>query len=139
MSDFKYNTECEQSKKMLEAIQMVCDNIKINLHKKEYEIHERLLQRLHQATSVCVQHFNNELEIFKRNDSDNEDAYSDSARNCNDDDEVDSVSEYDTDTDNEENKKEQTITQELLLQHDNQCIKLIDKMKEELCFEIKKN
>jgi hypothetical protein len=64
MSDFKYNTEYEQSKKMLEAIQMVCDNIKIGLHKKEYEIYERLLQRLHQATGLCVQHFNNELENY---------------------------------------------------------------------------
>lgn len=80
MAEFKYNTNCDQSKNMLNAIQNVCDNIKIGLHKKEYEVYEQLLHRLHQATAMCVQHFNNELELFKRNDSDNEDIYSDSVK-----------------------------------------------------------
>lgn len=139
MSELKYNTDCEQSKKMLSAIQMVCDNIMKGLHKKEYEVYERLLQRLHQATSVCVQHFNNELEMFKNNDSDNENTYSDSVKNYNDEDDVDSVSDYDTDTDDEEHKKEQNITQELLSKYDTQCIELINLIKKELCFEIVKN
>ena len=39
-----------------------------------------------------------ELEEFQKNDSDNEDSYSDTYKNCENE---DSISDYDTDTDDD--------------------------------------
>ena len=128
----KYNINCKESERLLSELYLVCDNIKDGIHKKYFSIYENLLHRLHQVTAFHVNIFNKEIQNFNLNDSDNEDTYDESIRNLDIDDcEVDSVSEYETDTDDDDYYK----TVELMKYNDNLCKKNFEKMKDEFVIE----
>ena len=131
--EIKYNINCKESERQLSDLYLVCENIKIGLHKKYFPVYEDLLQRLHQVTSFHVNIFNKQIKEFNLNDSDNEETYEESIRNLNIDEcEIDSVSEYETDTDDEDYKK----SVDLLKLHDNFCKKNFEQMMEDFLFEL---
>lgn len=131
--EIKYNINCKESERQLSDLYLVCENIKIGLHKKYFPVYEDLLQRLHQVTSFHVNIFNKQIQEFNLNDSDNEETYEESIRNLNIDEcEIDSVSEYETDTDDEDYKK----SVDLLKLHDNFCKKNFEQMMEDFLFEL---
>ncbi len=129
----KYNLNCPESDRQLGELYLVCNTIKEGLHKKEYEVYENLLQRLHQITAMQVNIFNKEIHDFRSNDSDNENNYDENIRNITNEDYIeDSVSEYETDSEDEDYLK----TKPLLEQHDINCEKKILDLKEYFLFEI---
>jgi hypothetical protein len=129
----KYNLNCPESDRLLEELYMVCNTIKDGLHKKEYEVYESLLNRLHQLTAMQVNIFNKEIHEFKSNDSDNESNYDENIRNVtNEEFAEDSVSEYETDSEDEDYQK----TKPLLEEHDKKCEKNLVNLKEYFLFEI---
>ncbi len=123
----------QTSIKQLNELSQVLENIKQGLLKKEHIIYERLLERLHKFTSIAVPQFNNEINEFKLNDSDNEDIYPDSIKNMSDDDDIASISDYETDTDDEEHQESENILNNY---DDNICGKLYQKVIIEKYFEI---
>ena len=103
------------------------------LIEKEYEVYESLLNRLHQLTAMQVNIFNKEIHEFKSNDSDNESNYDENIRNVtNEEFAEDSVSEYETDSEDEDYQK----TKPLLEEHDKKCEKNLVNLKEYFLFEI---
>ncbi len=132
--ELKYNLQCPESDRMLGELFMVCNTIKEGLHKKEFPIYEGLLQRLHQITAMQVNIFNREINDFRMNDSDNENNYDDSVKKIPEHKEYeeDSVSEYETDSEDEDYKKSQT----LLEIHDENCKKYFKNLREVQLFEI---
>lgn len=131
--EIKYNINCKESERQLSELYLVCENIKVGLHKKYFPVYEDLLQRLHQVTSFHVNIFNKQIQEYNLNDSDNEETYEESIRNLNIDEcEIDSVSEYETDTDDEDYKK----SVDLLKLHDNFCKKNFEQMTEDFLFEL---
>jgi hypothetical protein len=119
----------------LNDIYALCNIIKDGLTKKEHSIYERFLGFFHQVINNNLIHLNTELAEFKLNDSDNEDIYDDSIKNMQDDDDVVSISDYETDTDDEDNIK----SEELLLNYDEVCRKMFLQLREEFIFEINNN
>ena len=131
--EIKYNINSKEAERLLSELYLVCDNIKLGLHKKYFPIYLDLLNRLHKVTSFHVNIFNKEIHEFNLKDSDNEDTYDESIKNLSIDEcEVDSVSEYETDTDDEDYIK----TVDLLKLHDNLCKKYFEQMKEDFLFEL---
>jgi hypothetical protein len=129
----KYNLNCPESDRQLNELYLVCNTIKEGLHKKEFEVYESLLQKLHQITAMQVNIFNKQIHDFRSNDSDNENNYDENIRNITNEDYIeDSVSEYETDSEDEDYLK----TKSLLEQHDNNCEKKIVDLKEYFLFEI---
>ena len=119
----------------LNDIYTLCNNIKDGLTKKEHSIYERFLGFFHQVINNNIVHLNRELAEFKLNDSDNEDIYDESIKNMQDDDDIVSVSDYDTDTDDEDHIK----SGELLFNYDEVCRKMFLQLQGEFIFEIEKN
>ena len=131
--ELKYNLNCPESDRQLTELYLVCNTIKEGLHKKEYEVYESLLNKLHQITAMQVNNFNREIHDFKSNDSDNENNYDENIRNItNEEFAEDSVSEYETDSEDEDYQK----TKPLLEEHDNNCEKNLANLKEYFLFEI---
>ena len=148
----KYNLKCPESDRQLGELYLVCDTIKKGLHKKEFEIYENLLNKLHQFTAMQVNMFNNEINNFKSNDSDNdsdnENNYDEDLKNKSkgnyeedkgdkgdkgdkEDYDEDSVSEYDTDSEDED----YIITKSLIVIHDDICSQKILDLKNYSLFE----
>ncbi len=86
----------------LNDLEGLIQNIKIGLSKKESIVYEKLVERLHKFSHFTLQQFNKEMEEFKYNDSDNEESYPETIRNMADDADIASISDYETDTDDEE-------------------------------------
>lgn len=131
--EIKYNINCKESERQLSDLYLVCENIKIGLHKKYFNVYEDLLHRLHQVTSFHMNIFNKHIQEINLNDSDNEETYDDSIKNLNIENcEIDSVSEYETDTDDEDHKKSINF----LKLHDNFCKEYFEQMMEDFLFEL---
>ena len=144
----KYNLNCPESDRQLGELYLVCDTIKKGLHKKEFEIYENLLNKLHQFTAMQVNIFNEEINDFKSNDSDNENNYDEDFKNKSkgnyegdkedkgdkgdkENYEEDSVSEYETDSEDED----YIITKSLIVIHDDICSQKILDLKNHSLFE----
>lgn len=83
------------------SIDLIIDffkNYKLHLRNKEYTIYKKNIPRLMEFMGAIEQNIITELNNFQKNDSDNEENYSAEYKNCEDE---DSVSEYNTDTDDE--------------------------------------
>jgi hypothetical protein len=132
--ELKYNLQCPESDRMLGELFLVYNTINEGLHKKEYPVYEGLLQKLHQITAMQVNIFNRDINDFRMNDSDNENNYEESVKNIPEHKEYeeDSVSEYETDSEDEDYKKSKT----LLEIHDENCQKYFKKIREFQLFEI---
>lgn len=117
----------------LNELEILIQNIKIGLGKKERIVYEQLIERLHKFAGFTLQQFHKEIEDFKKNDSDNEETYPESIRNMTEDDDIASISDYETDTDDEEHQ----IAEIKLEDYDtNICNKLYKKIIIERYFEI---
>jgi hypothetical protein len=123
--ELKYNIDSKESDRMLSELYLVYDNIKTGLNQKHFLIYQDLLKRLHQVTAFHVNIFNKEIQKVHLNDSDNENNYDESIKNADSETcEVDSISDYETDTEDEDYKK----TDDLLTLHDNFCKKILEEM-----------
>jgi hypothetical protein len=130
--ELKYNLKCPESDRQLTELYFVCNTIKEGLHKKEYEVYESLLNKLHQITAMQVNIFNREIHDFRSNDSDNENNYDENIRNItNEEFAEDSVSEYETDSEDEDYKK----TKSLIEFHDDKCYQILLDLKNYSLFE----
>jgi hypothetical protein len=117
----------------LTELEGLIQNIKIGLARKERIVYERLIERLHKFSGFTLQQFNKEMEEFKSNDSDNEESYPEEIRNMPDDADIASISDYETDTDDEEH---QIAEQQLEYYDNNICNKLYKTIIIERYFEI---
>jgi hypothetical protein len=86
----------------LNELEILIQNIKIGLGKKERIVYENFIERLHKLAGITLKEFNKEMEEFKSNDSDNEETYPESIKNMSEDADIASISDYETDTDDEE-------------------------------------
>ncbi len=117
----------------LNELEGLIQNIKIGLGKKERIVYENLIERLHKIAGFTLKEFNKEMEEFKNNDSDNEETYPDSIRNMPDNADIASISDYETDTDDEEHQ----VAEVKLEYYDNNiCNKLYKTIMIERYFEI---
>ena len=132
----EYNNNCIETQRMLQDLYMVLDNIKEGIHKKEFPVYTSLLQQLHHITAINLNIFKNELVKFKENDSDNENSYDEDIRDIpndkSNDINVDSVSEYETDSEDEEFKESEILLQK----YDKKCEELMKLIKSEYICEI---
>jgi hypothetical protein len=120
----------------LNELEGLLQNIKIGLSRKERIIYEALIERLHKFSAFSLQQFQKDMEEFKKTDSDNEEIYPESILNIDyNDDNVDiaSISDYETDTDDEEYKESEKNLKEY---DDNICNKLYNMLIVERYFEI---
>ena len=117
----------------LNELEILIQNIKIGLGKKEKIVYEQLIERLHKFAGFTLQQFHKEIEEFKKNDSDNEETYPNSIRNMTEDDDIASISDYETDTDDEEYILSETKLKEF---DNNFCNKLYKTIIIERYFEI---
>ena len=133
--DIKYNSNSNESERLLSELYLVCDNIKIGLHKKYFSAYENLLNSLYQFTRFNLNIFNNHIQELNLNDSDNEEMYDDEIKNLNIENcEVDSISEYETDTETDDEDYIKTF--ELMKLHDNYCNKKIEQIREDFLFDL---
>jgi hypothetical protein len=116
----------------LNDLYALCNTIKDGLTKKEHSIYEKFLGFFHQVINNNLIHLNRELAEFKLNDSDNEENYEDSIKNMQDEEETISISDYETDTDDEDHEK----SEKLLINYDEVCRKIFLQLQEEFIFEI---
>jgi hypothetical protein len=117
----------------LNELEGLLQNIKIGLCKKERIVYEGLIERLHKFSGFTLQQFHKEMEEFKKTDSDNEESYPEEIRNMEDDADIASISDYETDTDDEEYK----VSEIKLKEYDNNmCEKLYKLILFERFFEI---
>ncbi len=129
--------------KYLNDIYTLCNVIKDGLKKKEHLIYERFLEFVHKIINNNLIHLNTELEDFRmnmditENDSENEskndsnnDSNNDSENDCDID--VMSVSDYETETDDEDHEK----TEKLLEEYDEKCRLMLIKLKNDFDLEV---
>lgn len=99
MSYILYNKTFESDAKNIDLIINFFEAYKTHLRKKEFQVFKNLIPKVMEFMRSFEQNLMKELEEFQKNDSDNEDSYSDTYKNCENE---DSISEYDTDTDDED-------------------------------------
>jgi DNA-binding transcriptional regulator GbsR (MarR family) len=133
--DIKYNSNSNESERLLCELNLVYDEIKTGLHKKYFSVYEDLLNRLHQITLFHVNIFNKHLHELNLNDSDNEETYDDEIKNLNiEDTEVDSISEYETDVETDDEDYIKTF--ELINLHEDYCKNKFEQFKEDFLLEL---
>ena len=93
-----YNKTYDSDIKNINMIITFLENYKINLRTKEFILFKKSIAKIVDFMESCEKNLIEEIKNFRKNDSDNEDNYTDDYKNCK---EEDSVSEYDTDTDDE--------------------------------------
>lgn len=102
MSNIIYNKTSQNDKDKIDRIICFFENYKSHLNKKEFKIYQNYIPKITEIVENLDKIIKENMEEFKKNDSDNEEAYSNEYKNCEN---VDSISEYDTDTDDEQTKK----------------------------------
>jgi hypothetical protein len=98
MSNILYNRTFESDVKNIDLIINFFENYKIHLRKKEFKVFKNSIPKVINFIKSFEQFLINELSNYHKNDSDNEDNYPVEYKNCEAE---DSISEYDTDTDDE--------------------------------------
>jgi|688.fasta_scaffold804030_1 hypothetical protein len=98
MSHILYNKSFESDEKNINLIINFFEDYKLHLRKKEYMIFKENIPVLINFLSSFERKLMSEIEHFKKSDSDVEENYPDEYKNCEAE---DSISEYDTDTDDE--------------------------------------
>jgi hypothetical protein len=93
-----YNKTYDKDVKNIDIIINFFENYKECLRKKEFNIYKKNLVKIMDVLQILEKEIDNEVIQFNKNDSDNEENYSDEYKNCESE---DSISEYDTDTDDE--------------------------------------
>lgn len=99
MSDILYNKTFESDIKNIDLIINFFEDYKTHLRKKEFKVFKDYIPKVIGFLKLFEQDLMKELSEYQKNDSDNEDNYSDTYKNCENE---DSISEYDTDTDDED-------------------------------------
>ena len=99
MSDILYNKTFESDVKNIDLIINFFEDYKTHLRKKEFKVFKDYIPKVIDFLKLFEQDLMKELSEYQKNDSDNEDNYSDTYKNCENE---DSISEYDTDTDDED-------------------------------------
>jgi hypothetical protein len=102
MANILYNKSFETDAKNIDLIINFFEDYKTHLRKKEFEIFKNNIPKIINFMGSLEQHLIQELCNYEKNDSDNEENYSDVYKNCENE---DSISEYDTDTDDEDTNK----------------------------------
>ena len=98
MTNILYNKGFESDVKNIDLIIGFFENYKMCLKRKEYMIYKKSIPELINFLTLFEKKIQNELIEFNKNDSDVEENYSEEYKNCEAE---DSISEYDTDTDDE--------------------------------------
>ncbi len=98
MSNILYNKSFESDEKNIDLIIKFFEDYKLHLRKKEYMIFKENISVLINFLGSFERKLMSEIEYFNKHDSDVEENYPDEYRKCE---EEDSISEYDTDTDDE--------------------------------------
>ena len=93
-----YNKSYDVDIKNIDMIIKFFEDYKINLRSKEFQIFKKNIQKILDFMKLFEKNLIEEVTNLKNNDSDNEENYDDEYKNCE---KEDSVSEYDTDTDDE--------------------------------------
>lgn len=99
MSNILYNKTFESDAKHIDLIINFFEDFKTHLRKKEFQVFKQSIPKVMEFMKLFEQDLMKELSEYQKNDSDNEDNYSDTYKNCENE---DSISEYDTDTDDED-------------------------------------
>jgi len=102
MTHILYNKSFELDTKNIDLIINFFEDYKTHLQKKEFQIFKNNIPKILNFMGSLEQNLIQELRHFEKNDSDNEENYSDVYKNCENE---DSISEYDTDTDDEDTNK----------------------------------
>jgi hypothetical protein len=98
MTNILYNKGFESDMKNIDLIINFFENYKIFLKRKEYMIYKKSIPELINFLTLFEKKIHDEIIEFNKNDSDVEENYSEEYKNCEAE---DSISEYDTDTDDE--------------------------------------
>jgi hypothetical protein len=98
MQSILYNKSFETDVKNIDLIISFFENYKKHLRKKEFIVYKQNISKLMDFMRYFEKNLVEERNKFNKEDSDNEDNYPVEYKNC---DNEDSVSEYDTDTDDE--------------------------------------
>jgi len=99
MTNILYNKTFESDVKNIDLIINFFEDYKTHLRKKEFKVFKDSIPKVIEFMKSFEQDLMKEIYEFQKNDSDNEDLYSDTYKNCENE---DSISEYDTDTDDED-------------------------------------
>jgi hypothetical protein len=99
MSNIVYNKSYESDVKNINLIISFFEDYKTHLRKKEFQVYKHSIPKVMDFLKLFEQDLIKEFTEYQKNDSDNEDNYSDTYKNCENE---DSISEYDTDTDDED-------------------------------------
>ena len=99
MSHILYNKTFDSDVKNINLIINFFEDYKTHLRKKEFQVFKNYIPKVMEFMKSFEQNLMKELLEYQKNDSDNEDSYSDTYKNCENE---DSISEYDTDTDDED-------------------------------------
>ena len=100
--NIEYNKNYNNDIHKMNTIINFFENYKSFLNKKTYKIFQAYIPKLLEMIDNLEEEIKKENDIFLKNDSDNEENYEDEYKNSED---VDSISEYDTDTDDEYTKE----------------------------------
>jgi len=99
MTNILYNKTFESDVKNIDLIINFFEDYKTHLRKKEFKVFKDSIPKVIEFMKSFEQDLMKEIYEFQKNDSDNEELYSDTYKNCENE---DSISEYDTDTDDED-------------------------------------
>lgn len=98
MTNILYNKTFDSDVKNIDLIINFFEDYKTHLRNKEFKVFKDNIPKVIDFLRLFEQDLMKELSECQQNDSDNEDNYSETYKNCENE---DSISEYDTDTDDE--------------------------------------
>jgi hypothetical protein len=98
MSTILYNKSFDSDSQNINLIINFFEDYRSHLRNKDFVVYKKLIPELFNYLRLFEQKLITELEEFNKNDSDQEENYPAEYKNC---DVEDSISEYDTDTDDE--------------------------------------
>jgi hypothetical protein len=127
----EYNKNYKNDINKMNIIVDFFNNYKSYLNKKSYKIYQNYIPKLLELIHNLEEQIGKDINSFEKNDSDNENNYTEEYKNCVDD---DSVSEYDTDTDDENTNE---LRKRLIIKN-NLIKKKFENYREKLPIKIKK-